>query len=383
MPSILYYWKRLKYAATGVIKLKTPHQKRGDVLLSYITLPFIKDIADLSRHTNYWECRKIAEVYLDKGFDVDVIDWQDKTFVPTKPYSIFIDIHENLKRLSPCIGSKCLKVMHITGAHWRFMNNAEQERLNDLKNRRGVSLVLRRSISPVEDIEYADVATILGNAFTLGTYAYANKKMFPIHLSTTHTFPFLDNKNIENARRRYVWFGGAGMVHKGLDRALEVFAALPDYHLTVCGPVESEPDFVEAYRTELYKTKNISVVGKIDPGSEQFKDIIETHIGLIHPSCSEGQSGGVITCMHAGLIPVVSYESGVDVEDFGTVLTTSSLEEIKNAVVELSGLPATTLMDRSKKAWNYAQTHHTREKFAEEYEAAADAIIALVNTKIH
>ena len=33
------------------------------------------------------------------------------------------------------------------------------------------------------------------------------------------------------------------MVHKGLDLVLEAFAGMPEYHLTVCGPVAKEKDF--------------------------------------------------------------------------------------------------------------------------------------------
>ena len=158
-------------------------------------------------------------------------------------------------------------------------------------------------------IEYADCATILGNSFTCGTFAYSKKPLFPIHLSTNIQYPFFENKEFGKIRKNFLWLGGGGMVHKGLDLVLETFAKMPDYQLTICGSVDHEPDFEEAYHRELYKTPNINNAGWVDITSNKFLEIIRKNVGFIYPSCSEGQAGSVITCLHAGLIPVISYES--------------------------------------------------------------------------
>ena len=51
-------------------------------------------------------------------------------------------------------------------------------------------------------------------------------------------------------------------------------------------------------------------------------------MALVYPSCSEGGGGCVINCMHAGLIPVVSYESSVDIShDCGVIFKENSVEE--------------------------------------------------------
>ena len=40
---------------------------------------------------------------------MDVIDYRGFDFVPEKKYSVLIDIHYNLERLAPLVGSECLR----------------------------------------------------------------------------------------------------------------------------------------------------------------------------------------------------------------------------------------------------------------------------------
>src|SRR5205085_6890304 len=107
-------------------------------------------------------------------------------------------------------------------------------------------------------------------------------------------------------RTRFLWLSSGGLVHKGLDLALEAFAAMPDCHLTVCAPVETEEDFCRAYRKELYDTPNITTVGWVDIESAQFHAIADSCISVMSTSCSEGGSTSVVSAVHAALIPIAS-----------------------------------------------------------------------------
>jgi len=316
----------------------------------------------------------MANTWVKCGFNVDIIDWDNTTFCPEKDYSFFIDIHSNMERLAPALGKNCVKILHITGAHWRFQNNAECERLRTLKARKGISLRPRRQVSPSAGIENADCATILGNEFTQGTFAFSKKPLYPIPLSTTILYPNME-KNFGKIRNNFLWLGSSGMVHKGLDLVIEAFSRLPEYNLTICGPVNLEPDFEKAYHKELFQSTNIRTTGFMDIKSDQFHRILKNSTALIYPSCSEGQAGSVITCLHAGLIPIISYESGVDVEDFGIILRDSSIDEIIRSVRRVSEKSDNELRSMSKKAWVYARSHHTKEKFAEEYEKFVNEVI--------
>jgi len=342
---------------------------KGNVLISYILAPFLLKAGQTlsNSHTNKWECLQIAKTFLGLGYRVDVINWDNQKFIPNKNYSFFIDIHSNMERLAPLLNQDCVKILHITGAHWLFQNRADYTRLLALQQRRGVTLIPRRLAPPSLAIEHANCATILGNQFAISTFSYAQKPIYPIPISTTVVYPWSEDKDYEACRNRFLWFGSSGMVHKGLDVVLEAFAEMPGFYLTVCGPTQNEKDFEEVFYKELYQTPNIQTIGWVDVTSHEFRNIANSCIGLIYPSCSEGSAGSVVTCMHAGLIPIVSYESGVDVADFGLILKDCSIDEIKNSITTLSSLSPHELKIRARKTWEFARANHTREKFAEEY----------------
>jgi glycosyltransferase involved in cell wall biosynthesis len=181
--------------------------------------------------------------------------------------------------------------------------------------------------------------------------------------------------------KRFLWFSSGGLVHKGLDLALEAFKSLPECHLVICAPVEREKDFVAAYYEELYETPNITTLGWVDIESEQFRELANSCVAMIHLSCSEGGAPSIKTCMHAGLIPIVSYESGVDMHDFGFCLTDCSINNIKDIINHVSTLSYEKLEERTSKAWQFARQNYTRENFSIEYKKVILEIIEAVNAK--
>lgn len=351
------------------IALKPKQPAKGNVLLSYVLEAFLLKAGQPIpiSHTHYWESLQIAKTFLEMGYCVDVIRFDNDIFIPQKDYAFFIETRWNLQRSASYLNKDCIKIFHADTAHLLFHNAAEAKRLLDLQQRRGITLIPRRYELPNKAIEYADCATVLGNEFTLSTYKYAQKPLYPIPISSPLVYPWPGDKDFEACRKHFVWFSSGGLVHKGLDLLLDVFLQIPDYHLTICGPVNKEEDFIQAFYKELYQTPNIHTVGWVNIDSDQFREIINSCIGLVYPSCSEGQSGAVVTCLHAGLIPIVSYESGVDVHDFGLILKECSIAEIKDAIIKISHLPIAQLRQMAIKAWEYARANHTRDRFAKVY----------------
>ena len=365
-------WFRLN---NRVIHLKPSGKVRGNVLLSYITLPFLNtDPAILNTHTNRWECLEMAKIFLDLGYAVDVIDFENTSFKPKKSYRYFIDVGTNMERIGPELGKTCIKIYHATGAYWSFQNKAEEERLLDIQKRKGLKLIPRRLVPATHATEVADVITLIGNEFTKSTYSHVDKPIRCIPISTTHLFPSPVNKDIEKARKNFIWFGGAGAVHKGLDLVLEAFAAMPEYSLTVYGKPSNEDDFVHAYDKELFHTPNIRMNGWVDPASPAFAQTVDHSLAIIYPSCAEGTAGSVVLAMHTGLIPIVSRETGVDVGDFGMLLKANTTEEVQASVRSLSSEPYTKLTQRAVDAWRYAQATYTRPHFETAYRAVIEEL---------
>ena len=375
----------------GFVSLKSDKGNRGNMLLSYIIEPFLlrKDEPVSNAHHHDWLSWQIGKTFLDMGYSIDVVHYTNKKFIPKKKYAFFVGARTNFQRISELLNEDCVKIVHLDTAHWIYNNRAGYNRYLDVQERRGVALRGHKLCEPNWAIECADYATTnLGNQFNVGTYQYAKTPIFQVPLPSCSVYPFPENKDVDACRNHFLWFGSKGLVHKGLDLVLEAFAEMPDYHLTVCGAIrvngqlnngctlKAENDFEEAYYRELYKTPNIHTVGWVDIDSSKFLEIMNNCIGVIFPSCSEGGGASVITCMQAGLIPVVSYETNVEVGDFGVTLKNCSIEEIKNSVRTVSNLPVDKLKMMSRKAWKFVRENNTRERFAEDYKKIVTRIIA-------
>jgi hypothetical protein len=374
---------KLRPGRSPVAHVGARSSSRGTALVSYLVAPCRGDLnRELPHsHTHFWESRQIVLTLADLGFDVDVIDWTDQDFEPQRPYDLVLDVRLNLERLAPGVGPDCLLIQHMETAHHRFHNAAQRVRLDALEQRRGVRLRPQRMLEENQAIDVAHFGTTVGNDFTIGTYADAEKEIFRIPISTPILFPAPNDKDFDRVRRHWLWFGSGGLVHKGLDRTLEAFAGMPEQQLTVCAPVHLERDFEAEYGRELYGMPNIRTAGFVDVFGDRFRRIVGRTMGVVYPSCSEGGGGSVITCMHAGLIPLVTRESSVDLDDFGFLLPDAQVETIRRHVRSIASLPVDELTARSHRAWAHAREHHTREAFARNCRQAIEEILGRWETR--
>jgi len=373
--------ERIRYNAhqsLSAIELKPKGAARGSVLFSYVIDPFLNDSVS-DDHTNYWESICIAQTFLDRNYTVDIISYNNYRYVPQKSYDIFIGARTNFNHIVRHLNANCTKVVHLDTCHWLSNNLAATQRLINLRDRRGVSISNPKMIEAGQAIEVADHATALGNQHTISTYGFANKPIYRIPISSPTSYDET-NRDFDQCRNRFIWFGSKGFVHKGLDLVIEAFARMPDKHLSICGPIEEEPDFVAIYRHELYKLANIDLIGWVDVNSDKFRNILKNSLGLVYPSCAEGGGGCVLTCMHGGLIPIVTQESSVDINsDYGVLLNEASIDEIINAVSDLSDKPNNDLKKMSENARTFALKNHTRESFAVAYGKYADETLLAGN----
>ena len=71
--------------------------------------------------------------------------------------------------------------------------------------------------------------------------------------------------------------------------------------------------------------------------------------------------------MHAGVIPVASYEASVDIKDNGITLAECSHSEMYKAVTRLSGLPGRELEEMAQETWQSTSSTHSKESFGQKY----------------
>jgi len=362
----------------GVVSLRPDYTPKGSVLLAYILEPFQRQQGKPvpTSHTHHGESVLIAETWREFGYWVDVIDYRNHEFIPRKRYDFFVSARTHLETIAARLNPDCVKIAHLDTTHYAFNNQAAYARVLALAQRRGTSLPSIRAIEHNRAIECADYGVVLGDSFVVDTYSFAGKPLFALPVPAAVPHPSPVGKNLTACRNSFLWFGSSGFVHKGLDLVLEAFTGLLDMKLTVCGPISSDNAFEQSYYTELYRTPNIRTAGWVDVSGSEFRDIVQNCVAVIFPSCAEAQASSVINCMRAGLIPIVTKETGIPVGDFGITLGNASILEIHQAVQRLATLSTEELALRTQRTWDYAAAHHSHDAYREAYDKIVQKIIA-------
>lgn len=347
---------------------------RGNALLSYIANSVIcpDDHPRLKTHSNFWECREIARLLVTGGYGVDAIDWSDSAFQPNQPYDLILDIDANLQRLAPLLPGSTLRILHLTGSYGPFQHRAELEQVADFEKRTGKLYSPKRLVRWLElaerSLDLAHACSLLGNEFTLKTYPekYRNKiTLIPVSgsplscvRSATELYP---------EKREFMWYFGSGAVHKGLDLVLDVFRVHPEWTLHVVGDAPYERDFAAAYGSHLSQP-NIRVHGHLVPGDADFGEKFRNVFCFIAPSCSEGTSPAVVTCLQMGLFPIISRQTGVDLPPgCGIYLEELNAASIEKAIIDLLGLGKEEVVRQILACQTTALNAYSRKAFSEAY----------------
>ncbi|MFA5074960.1 MAG: glycosyltransferase [Candidatus Babeliales bacterium] len=340
-------------------------------LISYLKAPALWNKKDerFNGHSNNWECREIINIFLQKNYIVDAINYSDK-FVPDKKYDVVLDIHQNLQNFMPYLDSSCKKILHITGSYPRFQNEAEIKRIEELEKRRDMYCSPRRIDSYLElfdrSLKFADYCSLIGNDFVLNTFPKKYKdKITKVTVSASKLEYIKSKESYVSEKREFLWFFGSGAVHKGLDLVLEVFSKNKNLVLNVVGAVEKEKDFWNIYQKELTEFENIKYHGYLEPNSEKFLKILKNLFAFIAPSCSEGISPSVATCLQLGLFPIISRNTGMNLpENCGIYLENCSMEEIEKSIFKAFNLDEYGLKNQIAQCQSYALGEFSRENFS-------------------
>lgn len=347
------------------------NKKIGHVLLYYKFDPLLdKSLADSYTHTNNWQILEIVKILNQMGFYVDIVDRSVdiKKFRPEDRYDIFIGVGSgNSGRYYPEIASQlpgAIKIFYATGTNPELSKKYMLNRYDLFSKRNnGKKLTLRRIADKVNmylAMEYTDVIFSIGNQTTMDTYKQYNKPTFRIFTSTS---PKIEADMIQLKRRdkkKFLYFGGNGALVKGLDVLIEAFSQLEDLELYICCPLD-EADFFEYYSSLISKSKNIHLIGFVKVAGKEFNEITSKCGFVILPSAAEGTATSVTTCMRRGLIPVVTRECGLDIEDFGFLIEDIDIDALRRQILSISEIDDKDFVERSVKTYlnsfNYTQAN--------------------------
>lgn len=342
------------------------------MLLSYLSYPlrWRDDNPGFLGHTNAWTSREIARIFVGRGLDVDAINYNDLVFHPRRTYDVAFDICWNLARLMPFFSPETTKILLCTGSDPYYQNSAELARIEEVNWRRAGSCQPRRVVANPEmsrrSMEVADACALNGNNHTLQTYPVNLREKMT--LVTVCASPIGESVkgpgDFVPAQREFLWFNGSGAVHKGLDLVLEVFARNPDLRLNVVGNVVGEEDFVRVYHHELFDLPNVRYHGWLFPSSAAFRDVTRNCFCLVAPTCSEGISTAVVTCMQVGLYPIITRDSGVTLPwGCGMYLEKLEIDELEGRVLDATGLAANELSGQIGATQEFALGEFSHEAF--------------------
>lgn len=324
-------------------------------LLVYSTYHFKKK--NVFAHSNYQESVVIAEILDQLGFSVDVVNNNRLTKLELKNYDlIFGEGLPVFQAIQQSVGARI--IYYATGSHPWQCTEASLARLSAF-NARYRTLPLEST--RVQDYRWgiaassAEAVICIGNETTRATFLSrgANNTLLvnpSFHFDQSHAAEL--RRDVSASRKSALWFGSYGLLHKGLDLAIEAVRQRPDWTLHVCGHTARETAFLDA----IDVPDNVHVHGFLNIESDEFRAIIARAMYVILPSCSEGLATSVITAMGRGaMIPLVTAECGVDIGDFGIEIDALSVSAILNVLAKCDRLDDAELLRMSAAAWQAAQ----------------------------
>lgn len=312
-------------------------------LLSYITSPFIDGIK--YSHTNYSEAMIIAECLDELKYQVDIIEYDTTdSNIKYDEYKVIMGFGFPLEDSFYSIDiKKNITIYYGTGNHYCFINSQSISRLLEVYKKTGKLMIDSIRFSKYTWSLQTSIASgliLLGNKYTKEHFA---KHYFGNCIETINIFYYdvlkekktalIEEKNIQESKKNFLWFGSTGLIHKGLDILLEYFSKRKDVNLYICGVNQYEHSFLKHYDSYLTSNRNIINCGFIDIRSLEFENILKICSFVIFPSASEGGAASVVNVMgNGGLIPIVSKATCLDVRDIGIVFEKLTETEIANAV---------------------------------------------------
>lgn len=338
---------------------KKNYSKR--VLFSYSTYHFNKK--RYTAHSNYQESLVIAKIFDEMGYTIDIFNNNRKYKIDFNKYDIvfgegilmFQAIEQNI---NPMI------IYYATGSHpWQCSASSLNRVIDYYKKNKFLALESTR----LQDYRWglaaslSDAVIVIGNDNTKKTFEdNGSENIYKIN-PTFHIKKEMRNiQKTQDSLKSMLYFASYGLLHKGLDLVIEAFREFPDWTLHVCGYTQRENDFL----ISLNIPKNVIVHGFIDIESNLFQELSKNCGYVILPSSSEGIATAVLTAMgRGGMIPIVTKECGVDVDDFGILIEDLTIESVKEAIVKCESINYDELVIKSSKSLIKAYNEYTLQNY--------------------
>jgi glycosyltransferase involved in cell wall biosynthesis len=363
------YYKRVGYPVVSRGRIDAP--KRA--LLVYLSqgMNWRENDPRLGWHQSLRQSRDLAHLLSERGFRVDVVQYEDSHFIPARHYDLAIVHPGVVSRKFQAIPKTGVRICLRTGRHAAFVDSAMTERMARLHKRRGVVLDWAGSGETDEVYQgYDAIACFDGDGATSATFAAVGLPVFPFRNYPNPAIKFI-NKDFSKARSGFICVVGHLHVMKGLDWLIEAFADTPARHLYICG--KKSPELERLYERELAKP-NIHFMGYLDHSSSGFQRLCQCSAWYVSPSASEGCQGTALDMMAAGVLPLLSGACGVSLNGAGILLDPCTPESLKTALDEADRMSNEELRGSSEKARINIELHYASRYFLSDWVHILDDI---------
>ena len=330
-----------------------------------------KSFFDTPQH---WQSGELVRQLIERGYIVDCIYDRDGYLLEdVTKYDLIIDEWNNLDRWAQN-NPRSKKWYYALTCHWLVWNSAELERLKWLFHRRGISYPAVRQLPPMLGLDSADVISYVGSDFIAGSFGRYSQKLMRVYPNPLVEIQEMPMKEWDYAKRKFIFFGSSGWVHRGLDLVIEAFLQT-DLELYIC---TSDDKFLNVYGKELVAKPQIKYMGFVDPSSSIFRDIAGSSATVVYPSAAEGCSYSMVQCMHFGLIPLVTEAVGLGIHNIVPPLRGKTDQELIQTIIDRCNLIASMdnrqLEATSLEIWKYATTYHTYEGYSSSIASVLDKL---------
>lgn len=322
-------------------------------------------------HTNLQEMMQMIKVLIDMDFCIDVCACNNEDAaleMPSDYYDVifgFGDMFRLAKKRNP----KAYAIMYMTENPYTVSRNGEQERIDYFYERTGKKIQFARTgkFYLENDELLADAVICLGEK-----KYFRNNKIQRIYPSAFKNGKYDVNVCQKRNSMNFLVFGVKGFVHKGNDLLLEVFQKHPEWNLYMCGREIQE----ECKRLGLVLPANVIECGFVDVSSDKFLELIEICPFVLLPSCSEGMSTSLLTCMRHGLIPVTTQGTGMDeLFEYCEYFEDYHLSAIESKIEALAGMGMEKIEEYSNSIYEYANENFALKSFTQNFKKCMEELI--------
>ena len=381
MASAIVAWVQRLFASRRLVKDVFGDKRARRVLICYLPEAFDGEVP--KSHSNFTECLTAAKAFRSLGYSVDCAS-RDNDRIDYSGYEVVYGITSTAYARSFASGCEPLRIFYSVGSHTFLNFKVTAERNLAFFAEHGSRAMSSCHYVPGNGMNYynaylSDAVICLGDASVAAHFEEEDPRSGRYHSLPAFYFDVRkpsQEKDFDLCRRNLLWFGSSGLIHKGLDVAIDFALAHPEYTLHICGASRGEKEFWRHYGPLADNAPNIVQHGFVDIRSQQFADILDKCAILVNPSLSESGAVAVLNVLANGLLyPVYSRETGLAISEYGSEVPTVDYASFESAILEASALPADVLLDNCRRLNSHVRENYSLALYEERLRGIIEEIL--------